>query len=233
MTTKESGVNSTRRSLLKLGSIGVIAASANASLGSTLASAADSLPESARSGPIGYTSFINPTTQITTSTFSIGAQSLIEGYVSLQGASARLGHASDLQDNCRLLNFGDIPASLTIGDGSFTAHGVTFIGNVNVGSGCGTVINAVVQNATIGDASITGFTAQILGNNPHEPIQIPEATLVLFGARITQQSDVAANTMPMRLIPLSQGDQYVVSWLPASVDRDGGDGSRQWRERAV
>src|SRR5271156_5412755 len=36
-----------------------------------------------------------------------------------------------------------------------------------------------------------------------------------------------------RLIPLSQGDQYVVSWLPASVDRDGGDGSRQWRERAV
>lgn len=190
-------MNPTRRSLLKLGSISAIAAGANASLGSTLKPAEANLSESARGGPIGYTSFINPTTEITTRTFSIGAQSLIEGYVSLEGASARLGHASDLQDNCRLLNFGTTPARLTIGDGSFTAHGVTFIGKVDVGSACGTVISAVLQNVTIGDASITGFMAQILGNDPLKPIRVPEASLVLFGARITQQSEVAANTIPI------------------------------------
>ena len=150
---------------------------------------------SPRSGPVGYTSFINPSAEIATESFSIGAQSLIEGFVSLQGRSARLGNASDLQDNDRLLNHPASPGDLVIGDGSFTAHGVTFIGRVRVGEACGTVINAVVQNATIGDASLTGFTAQILGTDPNRPIRIPDATLVLFGARITEQSQVEANTL--------------------------------------
>jgi carbonic anhydrase/acetyltransferase-like protein (isoleucine patch superfamily) len=154
-----------------------------------------------RSGPVGFTSFIHPTAKIQTTSFSIGAQSLIEGFVTLNGASARIGNATNLQDNDRLLDYtsGRTTArgDLQIGDGSFTAHGVTFIGKVRIGDACGTVINAVVQNARVGDASITGFTARILGEDPNRPIQIPEASLVLFGARIRSQADVAANIIPI------------------------------------
>ncbi|WP_169221473.1 hypothetical protein [Brasilonema sp. UFV-L1] len=160
-------------------------------------------PDFPRTGPIKYTSFIHPTAKINTKKFLIGAQSLIEGFVTLEGQSALLGHASDLQDNDRLLNYANAsrglshPGDLVIGDGSFTAHGVTFIGKVRIGDACGTVINAVVQNARIGDASITGFTAQILGEDPANLIEIPEASLVLFGARIRSQADVAANIIPV------------------------------------
>jgi carbonic anhydrase/acetyltransferase-like protein (isoleucine patch superfamily) len=190
-------LHSSRRLLLKLGAAGAVAAAGEVFGFGSKADAAEPNMDGPRSGPVGYTSFINPSVKINTRIFSIGAQSLIEGFVSLEGASARIGHASDLQDNCRLLNFGNSPGNLTIGDGSFTAHGVTFIGNVQVGSACGTVINAVLQNTTIGDASITGFMAQVLGNDPSRPIRIPEASLVLFGARIKEQSQVAANTIPI------------------------------------
>ena len=150
-----------------------------------------------RSGPVGYTSFIHPTAAVRTPVFRIGAQSLIEGFVTLDGAATQLGHASDLQDNTRLLSYGSVPGFLEIGDGSFTAHNVTFIGKVKIGDAVGTVISAVVQNAVVGDASIVGFTAQILGTNPLAPIRIPPAHLVLFGARIRSQADVAANTIPI------------------------------------
>ncbi len=187
-----------RRSFLTCTTLGA-AAAATIGLDSAPAAAEPSAdtaaPRSPRSGPVGYTSFINPSAEIATDSFSIGAQSLIEGFVSLQGRAARLGNAADLQDNDRLLDHPASRGDLAIGDGSFTAHGVTFIGRVRVGEACGTVINATVQNATIGDASITGFVARILGTDPSRPIRIPDATLVLFGARITDQSQVAANTI--------------------------------------
>ncbi len=189
--------NPTRRNLLTCSAAGLAATAAGGALAPAQASPTIGSP---RVGPVGFTSFIHPTSSVKTDLFLIGAQSLIEGFVSLEGASAVLGNASDLQDNNRLLNYGPFPGNLVIGDGSFTAHGVTFIGRVQVGSACGTVINAVVQNAIIGDASLTGFTAHILGTDPFNPIRIPDATLVLFGARITEQSQVAANTIA---IPVS------------------------------
>jgi carbonic anhydrase/acetyltransferase-like protein (isoleucine patch superfamily) len=152
-------------------------------------------------GPVGFTGFIHPTARLATTSFSIGPASLIEGFVSLEGDSARIGAASNLQDNDRLLPFdgpgGRTPGDLQMGDGTFTAHGVTFIGRVRIGDACGTVINATLQNARIGNASIVGFLARILGTDPNQLIEIPDATLVLFGARIASQADVAANTIPV------------------------------------
>ena len=194
--TKERNFSPSRRSVLQGSAVGG-AALATTALDAFTAATPAVAADTPRSGAVGYTSFIHPTAQVGTAFFSIGAQSLIEGQVKLQGASTRLGNASDLQDNSRLLNFGNFPGDLVIGDGSFTAHNVTFIGRVVVGDAVGTVISAVVQNAIIGDASIVGFTAQILGTNPFAPIRIPDAHLVLFGARIKSQADVAANTIPI------------------------------------
>lgn len=131
--------------------------------------------------------------------FGFGAASFIDAFVSLQGERAQIGNAVNLQDNDRLLNFRARAGSadLTLGDGIFTAHGVTFIGKVRVGQACGTGINAVVQNADIGDASFIGLGAQILGTQPDQPITIPPASLVLFGARIRSQNEVAANMIPV------------------------------------
>jgi len=154
-----------------------------------------------RNGPVGYTSFVHPTASVATEHFTIGATSLVDAFVSLEGESAAIGHGTNLQDNDRLLDHhgdrGVTRGNLTLGDGSFTAHGVTFVGRVRVGDACGTVINAVVQNASIGDASIVGFLAQVLGTDPARPIEIPEASLVKFGARIQSQEDVAANIIPV------------------------------------
>lgn len=154
-----------------------------------------------RTGPVGFTGFIHPTAQLNTKRFSIGGASLIEAFVSLAGESADVGVGCNLQDNDRLLGYvadgREIPGDLTLGDGAFTAHGVTFIGKVRIGHGCGTVINAVVQNAEVGDASLVGPIAHVLGSDPARPIVIPEASLVLFGANITSQDDVAANTIPV------------------------------------
>ncbi len=155
-------------------------------------------------GAVGFTSFIHPAAGLHVDHLSLGAASLIDAFVQLDGKSAAIGNAVNLQDNCRLLNFfGDndrnVPSeygSLYLGDGTFTAHGVTFIGNVHIGEACGTGINAVVQNARIGDASFTGLAAQILGAKPHQPIEIPDASLVLFGARIHSQEEVSANIIP-------------------------------------
>ena len=154
-----------------------------------------------RTGLVGYTGFVHPAATINTKRFSIGAASLIEPFVALEGDSAQIGAACNLQDNDRLLNFAaggrQTPGDLTLGDGSFTAHGVTFIGRVRIGEGCGTVINAVVQNAIVGDGSLIGPMARVLGTDPARPIVIPDATLVLFGARITCQEEVAANSIPV------------------------------------
>lgn len=212
MTSKhspDSAPEAGRRQWLKAGLVGAAAATAgaaNATLNLRLGAGDDDdgryLGHSqVRSGPVGFTSFTHPTAKIQTNKFSIGAQSLIEGFVTLNGASARIGNATNLQDNDRLLDYsgGRIPArgDLQIGDGSFTAHGVTFIGKVRIGDASGTVINAVVQNARVGDASLTGLAARILGEDPSRPITIPEASLVLFGARIRSQADVAANIIPI------------------------------------
>lgn len=150
-------------------------------------------------GPVGFTSFIHPTAKLNVDQLHLGAASFIDAFVSLTGRSAVIGNAVNLQDNDRLLNFNasNGRGDLTIGDGSFTAHGVTFIGHVKVGEACGTGINAVVQNVDIGDASFIGLGAQIRGGNPQSPIVIPEASLVLFGARIQSQADVASNIMPV------------------------------------
>ena len=152
-------------------------------------------------GPVGYTGFVHPAAQINTKHFSIGGASLVEPFVSLDGESAKIGVACNLQDNDRLLNFAaagkEAQGDLELGDGSFTAHGVTFIGKVRIGQACGTVINAVVQNAVVGDGSLIGPMARILGQDPQRPIVIPEASLVLFGARITSQEEVAANVIPV------------------------------------
>lgn len=154
-----------------------------------------------RIGPVGYTSFVHPTAKVATDQFTIGAVSLIDAFVSLEGEAAALGHGTNLQDNDRLLDYRDdsgvTRGNLQLGDGTFTAHGVTFIGRVRVGDACGTVINAVVQNATVGDASIVGFLAQVLGSDPDNPIEIPEGSLVKFGARIHSQDDVADNIIPV------------------------------------
>ncbi len=152
-------------------------------------------------GPVGYTSFVHPTVEIGTDRFEVGAASLVDAFVTLEGESAVIGSASNLQDNDRLRDFdgegGLTRGDLTLGDGTFTAHGVQFIGRVRVGDACGTVINAVVQNAHVHDASIVGFLAQIRGSDPATPIEIPEASLVKFGARIHSQADVAANVLPV------------------------------------
>ena len=152
-------------------------------------------------GPVGYTGFVHPAASIRTRRFTIGGASLIEPFVSLEGESAQIGVACNLQDNDRLLDFAaagrQARGDLTLGDGSFTAHGVTFIGRVRIGEGCGTVINAVVQNAIVGDGSLIGPMARVLGSDPDRPIVIPDASLVLFGARITSQEEVAANTIPV------------------------------------
>lgn len=154
-----------------------------------------------RMGPVDYTGFIHPKAQIDTKKFSMGGASLIEAFVTLSGESAEVGVGCNLQDNDRLLNYDangkQVAGELTLGDGAFTAHGVTFIGKVQIGQGCGTVINAVVQNAIIGDASLVGPLARILGSDPDNPIVIPEASLVLFGANINSQEDVADNTIPV------------------------------------
>ena len=153
-----------------------------------------------KKGPIGFTSFIHPTVSLGTRRFSIGAASLIDAFVQLHGNRVHVGNAVNLQDNTRLLNFShqiNGRGNLKLGDGTFTAHGVTFVGKVRIGEACGTGINAVVQNARVGDASFTGLMTRILGRNPQKPIQIPEASLVKFGARIHRQADVAANIMPV------------------------------------
>jgi carbonic anhydrase/acetyltransferase-like protein (isoleucine patch superfamily) len=132
--------------------------------------------------------------------FEMGAASLLDGFVSLKGRRARIGNAVNLQDNDRLLSFGARPrdqGDLRIGDGTFNAHGVTFIGRVRIGEACGTGINAIVQNARVRDGSFVGLVAQVLGSHPQHPIVIPEASLVLFGARIRSQADVAANIIPV------------------------------------
>ncbi|MGR9053091.1 MAG: hypothetical protein ACU84J_10620 [Gammaproteobacteria bacterium] len=150
-------------------------------------------------GPVGFTSFIHPTARLDVKHLDLGAASFIDAFVSLQGHRALIGNAVNLQDNDRLVDFNQSNGrgDLVIGDGSFTAHGVTFSGHVRVGEACGTGINAVVQNAHIGDASFIGLGAQILGGNPDDPIIVPEASLVLFGARIRSQDDVADNIMPV------------------------------------
>ncbi|MDR4517109.1 MAG: hypothetical protein MRK00_06955 [Nitrosomonas sp.] len=153
-------------------------------------------------GAVGFTSFIHPTAGLNVRHLSLGAASLIDAFVDLNGQSADVGNAVNLQDNCRLLNYEGVNGqgghgNLYLGDGTFTAHGVTFVGNVHIGEACGTGINAIVQNAHIHDASFTGLAAHILGSTPHQPIEIPEASLVLFGARILSQDDVQANIMPV------------------------------------
>ena len=152
-------------------------------------------------GPVGFTGFVHPAAKINTRQFSIGGASLIEPFVSLDGDSAKIGVACNLQDNDRLLDFAaggrQAPGDLELGDGAFTAHGVTFIGKVRIGQACGTVINAVVQNAVVGDGTLIGPMARVLGPDPERPIVIPEASLVLFGARITSQEQVAANVIPV------------------------------------
>lgn len=150
-------------------------------------------------GAVGFTSFIHPTVDINVDHLSLGAASIIDAFVQLNGKSAAVGNAVNIQDNCRLLNHSAANGrgNLYLGDGTFTAHGVTFVGNVHIGEACGTGINAIVQNARIGDASFTGLASQILGELPHQPIEIPESSLVLFGARIRSQDDVQANIMPV------------------------------------
>ena len=80
-------------------------------------------------GPVGFTGFVHPTAQVRTKRFSIGGASLIEPFVSLEGDSAEIGVACNLQDNDRLLNFSAqgraCPGDLRLADGTFTAHGVT------------------------------------------------------------------------------------------------------------
>lgn len=154
-----------------------------------------------RSGTVGFTGFVHPAARINTRDFSIGGASLIEPFVALDGDAAKIGVACNLQDNDRLLDFDaggrQARGDLELGDGAFTAHGVTFIGKVRIGQACGTVINAVVQNAVVGDGSLIGPMARVLGTDPERPIVIPEASLVLFGARITRQEEVAANVIPV------------------------------------
>lgn len=189
--------NVTRRGFLRAG----IAAGAGLSVGVVPTREVVSAAPAPGPGPVGFTSFIHPTARLATRDFSIGAASIIDAFVSLEGDAARIGNAVNLQDNDRLLDFKDgrrvEPGDLAIGDGTFTAHGVTFIGTVRIGQACGTGINAVVQNARVGDASFTGLVARIFGSHPGVLIEIPEASLVLFGARITSQADVAANIIPV------------------------------------
>ena len=88
------------------------------------------MTNSKRTGPVGYTGFVHPAARINTKQFSIGGASLIEPFVSLDGESAKIGVACNLQDNDRLLDFASAAkqtaGDLELGDGTFTAHGVTF-----------------------------------------------------------------------------------------------------------
>ena len=200
MDTKIPGIS--RRALIK-GSAAALAGIGVASAMRVVAEADSDDDEdhrrSPRQGPVGFTSFIHPTVELNVDHLRLGAASFMDAFVSLTGRRAEIGNAVNLQDNDRLLDYGNgvERGDLYIGDGSFTAHGVTFVGRVRVGEACGTGINAVVQNARIGDTSFVGLGAQILGDRPQHLIEIPEASLVLFGARIRTQADVAANIMPV------------------------------------
>lgn len=190
-----------RRTLLK-GSAAAIAGMGVASATGHFAQAADGHTVARHRpghGPVGFTSFIHPTVKLNTDRLRLGAASFMDAFVSLQGRSADIGNAVNLQDNVRLLDFagGAGRGDLKMGDGTFTAHGVTFIGRTRIGEACGTGINAVIQNARLGDASFVGLGARILGERPQHLIEIPDATLVLFGARIRRQADVAANSIPV------------------------------------
>lgn len=200
MTTPGSRIS--RRDVLKATAVALVGAGAGPALaegGFEEHDSSDRTRKTISNGPVGFTSFIHPTVELNVRNLTMGAASFMDAFVSLNGRRAIIGNAVNLQDNDRLLDYGrgHGRGSLRIGDGSFTAHGVTFVGNVVVGEACGTGINAVVQNATIGDASFVGLGAQILGGNPRRPIEIPEASLVLFGARIYEQAEVAENIIPV------------------------------------
>lgn len=192
-------IQSTRRDMLKLSLGGAAVATAALGTASAFPGRAAKAQGHATTGPVGFTSFIHPTAGLGTRSFSLGAASLIDAFVSLQGKAAKIGNAVNLQDNDRLLDFDGGPGQgdLEIGDGTFTAHGVTFVGKVRIGEACGTGINAIVQNARLGNGSFVGLVAQILGPSPEHLIEIPEASLVLFGARIGSQAEVAANIIPV------------------------------------
>ncbi len=176
---------------------GVKSAFANDTISSSLP--ADAAHAAVANGPVRFSSFIHPSVELGVDRLTIGAASIIDAFVSLYGRRAVIGNAVNLQDNDRLLDFDNNAGrgDLRIGDGTFTAHGVTFVGKVEIGEACGTGINAIVQNATVGDASFIGLGAQILGTQPERPIEIPSASLILFGARIRRQADVAANIIPV------------------------------------
>lgn len=202
--SRSSRFQVSRRSLIKtaLGGAAAITAGTHLPSGMRLVHAQEESDGRARPsvGPVGFTTFIHPSVQLGTQRFRIGAASFIDAFVTLEGQAAKIGNAVNLQDNDRLLNFGPHPSEqgdLVIGDGTFTAHGVAFVGRVRIGQACGTGINAIVQNAVVRDASFTGLVSQILGTDPTRPIEIPEASLVLFGARIRSQEDVAANVIPV------------------------------------
>lgn len=92
-------------------------------------------------GPLGFTGVIHPTAQLGTDGFRIRAAILISAFVTLEGASAIIGSASNLQGNDRLLSFSSVGpgrGALELGNGTFTAHGVTFVGRVRIGEACGT-----------------------------------------------------------------------------------------------
>lgn len=191
-----------RRALIKGSAAALAGVGAASAMG--VAAQLESAEEQSRhhipqQGPVGFTSFIHPSVELNVDYLRMGAASFMDAFVSLNGRRAVIGNAVNLQDNDRLVNYshGAGRGDLYIGDGSFTAHGVKFVGRVRVGEACGTGINAIVQNARIGDASFIGLGAQILGENPRRLINIPEASLVLFGARIRSQDDVAANIIPV------------------------------------
>lgn len=95
--------NVTRRGLLRAG----IAAGAALSLGVVPNREVARAASAPGTGPVGFTSFIHPTARLATTDFSIGAASIINAFVSLEGSAARIGNAVNLQDNDRLLDFKD------------------------------------------------------------------------------------------------------------------------------
>jgi len=123
-------------------------------------------------------SFIDPTSSIDVTNFSIGSESYIAPFTSFSGDYVHIGSYSDVQDGAR--NSGRI----TIDDDAVVAHGVELSGDVEIGSKAFIGFNSIVKNSKIGNGAYIGIASTVIG------INIPAGKSVLPGSVIDSPDDI-------------------------------------------